>query len=139
MGTVNRTVATLRIGGDALDPASISRMLGHEPTSSQVKGEELIGAKTGRVRIAKTGLWLLEASDQVPGDLDAQVEEVLSRLTPDLSVWRDISTHHSIDLFCGLFLLQGNEGLSISAKSLNALGIRGIELGLDIYGELKDA
>jgi hypothetical protein len=60
-------------------------------------------------------MWILEASDQVPGDLDAQVEEILARLTPDLSVWRDISANHSIDLFCGLFMLQGNEGLSISS------------------------
>lgn len=139
MATVNRTVATLRIGGDALDPASISRMLGHEPTSAQVKCEEVIGPKTGQVRIAKTGMWRLDASDQVPGNLDAQVEEILGRLTPDLSVWRDISAHHSIDLFCGLFMLQGNEGLSISPTSLSALRSRGIEFGLDIYGELKDA
>jgi hypothetical protein len=64
MATVNRTVATLRIGGDSLDPATISRMLGKLPTSSQVKGQEL--------------------------------------------------------------------------ESLGALGSRGIELSLDIYGELDD-
>jgi hypothetical protein len=139
MATVNRTVATLRIGGDSLDPATVSRLLGKEPTSSQVKGQELIGRNTGHVRVAKTGMWRLESADQLPGDLDAQIQELLAQLTPDLSIWRDLSSLHSIDLFCGLFMLQGNAGLTLSPESLSALGSRGIELGLDIYGELKDA
>jgi hypothetical protein len=139
MATIDRTVATLRIAGDTLDPADVTRALGCDPTSAQVKGQELVGAKTGRVRIARIGMWRLEARDQQPGNLNAQIQEILGRLTHDLSVWRDIASRHSIDLFCGLFMLNGNEGLSISPDSMSALGSRGIELGLDIYGELKEA
>jgi hypothetical protein len=50
-----------------------------------------------------------------------------------LAIWRSIGEKHEIDLFCGLFLGVSNEGMSLSSKSLAALGVRGIELALDIY------
>ena len=40
---------------------------------------------------------------------------------------------YDVDLFCGLFMREGNEGLAISSKYLAELGARGIEIGLDIY------
>ena len=49
-------------------------------------------------------------------------------------MWRSITERYGIDLFCGLFMRVGNEGLSLSPQSLAALGRRQIELGLDIYG-----
>jgi len=39
-----------------------------------------------------------------------------------------------VDIFCGLFMGSSNEGLSLSPRTLSALGQCGIELGLDIYG-----
>jgi hypothetical protein len=38
-----------------------------------------------------------------------------------------------MDMFCGLFMKNENEGLSLSAESLAMLGERSIELSLDIY------
>lgn len=134
MAHLKRTVATLRIMGDDLRPDEITRMLGCEPTFSQIKGEELIGRKTGFVRIAKFGMWQLQATDREPGNLDEQIEELLDKLSGSVDNWNDISNKFEIDLFCGLFLARSNEGLSISPKSLAALGGRSIELDLDIYG-----
>ncbi len=42
---------------------------------------------TGRERIAKTGSWIVRVARREPGDLDAQVEELLSPLSKDLSIW----------------------------------------------------
>ena len=78
-------------------------------------------------------MWHLEAADQVPGDLDSQIEDLLGRLTSDLGVWREVTSTYRTDVFCGLFMDGSNEGLSLSPSSLAALGNRGIELGLDIY------
>jgi hypothetical protein len=86
------------------------------------------------VRIARTGAWHLSATDREPEDLDGQVNELLSKLTDDLTVWTSIAKKYRVDLFCGLFMHQGNEGLSVKPESLAALGLRRIELGLDIYG-----
>jgi len=134
MAALNRTAASLRIFGDDLEPMEITSLLGCEPSAGERKGQELIGKSTGKVRIAKTGSWRLSANKQSPGNLDAQVEEILSKLSPDLSVWHVVTGRFRADLFCGLFLESPIEGISISAASLAALGNRGIELGLDIYG-----
>lgn len=134
MAHLDRSVATLRIAGDKLQPAEISTLLGHAASKEQVKGEVFVGKVTGRSRTAKTGIWRLEATDATPEDLDGQIAELLGKLTGNLSVWAQISTKYEIDLFCGLFMKCSNEGLWVSAESLKALGERGIELSLDIYG-----
>ena len=138
MAQVHQSVATLRIMGDDLDPTEITKALGCEPTEGQRKGDVLVGRDTGIERIAKFGKWHLDASDQEPEDLDGQISELLRRLTPSLDVWKFLGTRYRIDLFCGLFMQQTNEGLVLSPESLKALGERGIELGLDIYSPTRE-
>lgn len=133
MANLHRSVATLRVTGDALIPSEITTLLGAKPSEAQTKGDQLIGPRTGRIRIAKFGMWRLEASEREPEDLDGQVHELLSQLTADLSVWADITREFEINLFCGLFMEVGNEGVLLSPSTLTALGQRGIELHLDIY------
>jgi hypothetical protein len=133
MAQVQRSVVSLRISSDDLIPDEITRLLGATPTHTQIKGEKIVGKKTGHVRIAKFGMWRLSASDREPEDMDGQIREILSQTNSDLSVWRSIAQKHEIDLFCGLFLRVSNEGMTLSPESLSALGERGIELGLDIY------
>jgi len=132
MAELHRSVATLRISGDDLDPAEITQLLGHTPTHAQRKGETLTSS-SGQTRIAGFGAWRLEATDRAPQNLNGQIAEVLDQLTPSLDVWRAIAAKYRIDLFCGLFMNVTNEGLELSPDSLRALGERGIELGLDIY------
>ena len=69
-----------------------------------------------------------------PGNIDSQIFEILNKLNSDLTVWKSISNKYDIDLFCGLFMEKGIEGLTIYPKALKALGERGIEIGFDIYG-----
>lgn len=133
MAHVQRSVVTLRIGSEDLIPDEITKLLGATPTHTQTKGEQIVGRKTGHVRIAKMGMWRLCAKDREPEDMDGQIEELLRQTTSDLAVWRSIGEKHEIDLFCGLFLGVSNEGMSLSSKSLAALGERGIQLALDIY------
>jgi hypothetical protein len=91
MASLDHTAASLRIFGDDLDPEELTRLLGHEPSVSELKGQEIVGKTTGNIRVARTGSWRLHASRQAPGDLDAQIEELLSKLSSDLSVWRGVS------------------------------------------------
>lgn len=134
MAQLHKSVATLRIFGDSLTPEEVSRVLGCEPTRSEYKGKIIRGPQTGRERIAKTGAWRLETTDREPEDLDSQISELLTKTTQDIKVWKSLSDKFEIDLFCGFFLSESNEGLSISPESLVALGKRGITLSLDIYG-----
>lgn len=137
MAQLARSVATLRIAGDDLVPEEISSLLGCEPTFAQRKGEE-IPTKSG-VHIAKFGHWRLKTKDAEPEDLDGQVTELLSKLTQDVQVWQLLSKRFRIDLFCGWFMNESNEGVSISPATLRSLGERGIELGLDIYAPDSEA
>jgi hypothetical protein len=138
MAHVQRSVATLRICSDDLTPDEISRLLGATPTHTQVKGQRIVGLKTGHVWIANIGMWRLCATDREPEDIDGQIQEILSQATSDLAVLRSIAEKHEMDLFCGIFLGVGNEGMTLSARSLAALGERGIEISLDIYSGHDD-
>ena len=137
MAELARAVATLRIFGDALDPAEVTRVLGVEPSTAERKGEAIAG-RSGHVRVAKTGRWDLRLDECVPGDPDAQVQGLLARIRADIVVWRALASRFDIDLFCGWFMAGGNEGVELSPATLLALGERGIRLGIDLYAPDDD-
>jgi hypothetical protein len=78
-------------------------------------------------------MWRLEADLRRPADLCSQIDEIFGKLTSDLSVWKELGVLCKVDLFCGLFMGSGNDGISIGVKQLLVLAERGIELALDIY------
>jgi hypothetical protein len=138
MAQLHQSMASLRIFGDDLIPGEITELLGCQPTDSYAKGQIVRGEKTGREYVKQTGMWQLEATDHQPGDLDQQIAELLGKVTDDLRIWVSLSEQFSIDIFCGLFMEKGNEGISISPDTLLALGQRRLELGLDIYEPDRD-
>jgi len=138
MAHLSRTVASLRIGGDDLDPDEVSALLCCQPTAGYRKGQVVRGPSSGRDFLKKTGSWMLDAEDQAPGDLDEQVRSILDRLPADLSIWRTLSSRYKIDLFCGWFMEETNEGIEVSAKTLMRLGERAILLGVCIYAPLTN-
>src|SRR5262245_24944824 len=125
MAEVRTSAAALRVSGDDLVPGAITSMLGVQPRSAHVKGEKIVGSKTGQVRFTKSGLWMLNVFDREPADVDGQIREIFQRTTQDLNVWREITKKYRVDLFCGLFFEGDDVGLSISPQSLAALGERG--------------
>ena len=133
MAHIHKSALSLRISGDSLVPAEITQMLGAAPTFSQSKGDETRGNKTGIVRIARSGMWLLSVDDQSPENLDGQLRELFDGLTDDFDVWRKISESGSPDLFCGLVMQGSNEGLTISASVMKMIADRGLEIGFDVY------
>jgi hypothetical protein len=133
MAQMHKSVATLRIIGGDLVPAEVSRLLNCTPTTAQTKGDVIVG-KSGHQRTARTGMWSLRSEDKEPENLDGQVGEILGKLTGNIETWQTLVARFRVDLFCGLFMSGGNEGLSISPTSLLSLGQRGITLGLDVYG-----
>jgi hypothetical protein len=133
MAQLHRSKATLRIVSDSLVPDVVTDALGHAPDEAQVKGQEFAGRASGKSRVAKFGMWRLAAPEARPGDVDTQIKSILGKLTSDLSVWRRLAAESEMDMFCGLFMQQENEGLNLSAEALAMLGERGIELSLDIY------
>ena len=138
MAIISRTVACLRVIGDDLIPADISAKLGCEPTREMIKGKPFSWNANGKPRIAKSGMWRLEATEREPGDLDSQVSEILDLLTSDLNVWQSFSGKFRMDMFCGVFMEASMEGIGLTADTMLALGQRGIEIDFDIYGPDED-
>ncbi|KUM53038.1 hypothetical protein AR688_03680 [Rheinheimera sp. EpRS3] len=138
MGALEYSQATLRIFGEDLIPEDVSNLLGAKATKSKKKGDEVVGKVSGKVRIAKIGSWHLHAEKREPEDLNAPIAEILSQLTSDLAVWERLCQNYKVDMFCGLFMGNCNDGLSLSPEIMLALGQLKIVLDLDIYSGSDD-
>jgi len=137
MGAFESSRASLRVFGDDLIPDEISAALGAAPTKSEIRGE-VLRSINGRERVAKCGSWRLHAAEAKPEDTNAQVRELLAKLSSDLNIWRDIAKRFEVDLFCGWFMSGSNDGVELAPETLLALGERGIALSLDIYAPDED-
>ncbi len=73
-----------------------------------------------------------------PGDLDAQISEILDQLTDDTEIWKKLTTRFRADIFCGLFMAEGNEGISLSSETLEELAARCLTIDFDIYDSSDD-
>ncbi|WP_340316130.1 DUF4279 domain-containing protein [Rhizorhabdus argentea] len=133
MAELHKTVTTLRLFGDDLDPDEITARLRCVPTVGAKKGGGWL-TTGGTEKVARTGFWRLEVKDQQPGDLDVQVAELLALCSDDLSAWADLTARFTVDIFCGLFMEESNEGTTLSAETMKELGLRNLPLDLDIYG-----
>lgn len=134
---LSRSAASLRFFGDDLDPEEVTSLLGAPPTVGARKGG-VWHTSRGVEKVARTGSWRLQGPRREPGDLDAQVTALLAPLTVDLGVWKALAERFKGDIFCGLFLEETNEGLSLTPETLAAIGNRGLTLDLDIYGPLGE-
>lgn len=130
VAVIHETMATLRFWGDELDPHEVTRLMGVAPTSAVSKGQLIVGRGP---RVARSGRWSLKVNRRQPGDLSGQIEEILSGLTQDLNVWRDLSGRFGGCIFVGFFMAEGNEGCDLSSETLKLLTDRGLSLLLDIY------
>jgi Domain of unknown function (DUF4279) len=130
MAVIAETLASLRFYGDDLEPEALTLRLCGAPSASWRKGEMFGTRRTAR----RTGAWILEAERREPGDLDGQIEEIFSKLTLDISVWRELASRYQPDLFVGLMLEESNEGIELNGRSLSLLADREVSLGLDVYG-----
>jgi len=138
MGELSETAASLRFGGDDLDPAEVSRLLGATPTLAYRKGEPWL-TPNGQKIIGRTGVWMLGIERVRPGSLDRQIADLLAPLSQDLVVWNDLSRRFGGVIFSGLFLESGNEGIGLQPQTMLALGSRGLGLDMDIYGATDDS
>jgi hypothetical protein len=139
MAAIHRAVATLRIFGPDLEPDKITALLGGSPSRTQRQGQQMASGEGMPPRIARFGQWRIDVPDTEPEDFDLQVCQILAGLSQDFEVWRSISQQYKVDMFCGWFMKESNEGADIKPETLAALGQRGIALALDIYAPDLDA
>jgi hypothetical protein len=132
MSELARSDVTLRFFGDDLIPEELTQMLGCTPTVGVRKDGTWLTLR-GAEKTARTGSWRLNAPRSLPGDLNGQISSLFAQLTTDLAVWEDLARRYRADLFCGLFLRDGNEGMILSVDTLTAISQRRLFVDFDIY------
>lgn len=137
MAIINRCRAALRIFGDDLVPEELSRLFDHFFTKGWIKGYQY-STSSGAVVVKKTGAWILEAEPSETGDFDGQISQLLSHTNVSLDVWASFAKKFDMDIFCGWFMHEWNEGIVVSPQTLLMLGERNIALSVDIYAPLDD-
>jgi hypothetical protein len=137
MATLHRSKAALRIFGDELVPEELSRLFDHFYTKGWTKGYQY-STSSGAVVVKNTGAWILEAEPSETGDFDGQISQLLSHTNVSLDVWASFARKFEMDIFCGWFMHEPNEGIVVSPQTLLMLGERNIALSVDIYAPLGD-
>lgn len=133
-GRVGGTVATLRFFGEDLDPDNLTRLLACKPTATHQVGDPFTKGSSGRHRKAS---WRLESRLEKTYSIDDHVGDLLSRVSDDLAVWRELACFKP-DIRFGLFLSGFNQGDAVSPQTSGMLAARGIVLRMDIYCALDD-
>jgi len=128
---VPRLRVALRIRGDTLDPDFFTQQLGVAPSFSTRKGEVI--ARRGREQLHTTGVWTYRVEVPPGTELGDAIAHLLAALPEDATLWEEITSSFSADLFCAVSMENDNQRTVIDPEVLNALARRGLALSLDLY------
>jgi hypothetical protein len=132
-GDLDELRLSVRITGDDLDPAAITRTLGIEPTFAARKGD--MRESAGQRIVQRTGVWYIDLAESSEWVIDDAITTLLTHLPADPEVWHGLAETHSIDLLCGAFLFGWNRSFVLAPATLEALAARHMALSVDIYCE----
>jgi len=136
MAAVARSVASLRIIGDSVKVAELTQLMGREPSLAYETGESF--EVRGRVLTRKSGMWMIRVPASEPESLDAQIAELLGSVSASVETWQRLSERFRLNVFCGLFMEESNEGFSLEPATLSALAARKITIDFDVYAPSTD-
>jgi hypothetical protein len=136
--TCERTLATLRIGGEELDPTFVTSHLGIQPTKSQKKGEIKTNSR-GFERTIKKGGWFLSSEDHVNSkDIRRHLDWLLTRLAPVKDQLRALQEIEGItmDVNC-IWWSAGDGGPTLWPEQMRLLAELNLECGfyISFYGD----
>lgn len=132
MDNLQRAVVSVLVNGDDLDPTEITTLLGRSPRLGVIKGETFRATHGKQVK-AKTGMWQLGGEWESPPCLDNQVQRLLSTLTEDMSVWREITGRHHCYLSVGGYFHDWTGGMTLAPSTLKLLVDRNLAIDFDLY------
>jgi hypothetical protein len=115
-----RATASIRLKGDDLVPSEVSALLGCAPALSYRKGEPmpLRGAKPP---LGRTGFWSTNSGVPDGRPLEEHILGLIDKLPAPVEVWQRLGRKYRMDCFCAVFLTQANQGVELSAESLQWL------------------
>ena len=128
---IPRLRVSLRIRGDVLDPDFLTQQLGVAPSFGARKGD--VTVRRGRERVHTTGVWSYRSEVPAGTELGDAVMHLLAALPQDATLWEEITSSFTADLFCGVFLEDDNQSTVVPPEVLAELGRRGLSLSLDLF------
>jgi Domain of unknown function (DUF4279) len=132
--TCARTHATVCIYGDSLDPETVTRDLGIQPTDAHRRGEIRNGDRR-RPLVYRTGGWFLESRMVVSSrDLRQHIDWLLDQLGGKGDVLRRIrDSEHTTIISCFWESAHGYGGPMLWPEQIARLAALGLELWFDVY------
>ena len=127
---IPRLRVSLRIRGDTLDPDFLTQQLGVAPSFSARKDE--VTVRRGRERLHTTGVWSYRAEVPSGTELGDALMHLLVALPQDATLWEEITSSFTADLYCGVFLEDDNQSMVIPPEVLSEVGRRGLSLSFDV-------
>jgi hypothetical protein len=128
---IPRSRVALRIRGDALDPEFLTQQFGVAPSFSARKGETVV--RHGRESVQETGVWNYQLDVPPATELGEVIARLLEVFPEDSTLWGELTSAYSADVFCGIFLDADDQSTVVEAEVLAALGRRGLLLSLDFH------
>ena len=132
-GDIDRVNVSLRIGADDLDPGWVTSLLGRTPTFAARKGEPR-SSRAGEI-VQPTGVWLYSLPESTEWELGDAIGALLDLFPSDLSIWQQLRTQATLEVFCGLHLGQWNRGGELPPALVARLAERGLGVQIDIYSD----
>jgi hypothetical protein len=128
---IPRLRVSLRIRGDALDPDFLTQQLGVAPSFAARKGELI--ARRGTERLQTTGVWTYRLEVPSSTELGDAIAHLMAALPEDATLWEEITSSFTADVFCGVFLQNDNQSTHVAADVLSTLSRRGLPLTFDLF------
>lgn len=121
--------------GEALVPDEVTEALRITPSECHQSGDPR-QAPPGRTYAPyREGLWRLSSGVADEADLDAHLDDLLTRLGGARAALDRLKTAgFKQDIFIGVFSGGGNSEFRISRRNLARIQQLGVELDFDIYG-----
>jgi len=132
MDSLQRSTVSLLIDGDALDPSEISMLLDSQPSLGVPKGDFFL-TSIGKEVQAKTGKWQLNGEWESPSDLNRQISDLLSNLTDDLAVWKNVTDRFHCYISIGGYFNDWTGGFTLEPSTAKLLSDRDLAIDFDLY------
>ncbi len=125
--------ASVRIGGETLQPEEIGAALGLQATRTHLKGQQRSQRAPIRKAVWNDSMWLLSSPLGKDRDLAEHLPWLLDALEPKFDVFKSLSEKYQIVFICGFCSAHGQGGFVLDNVTLTRLAKLGVPVLVDLY------
>lgn len=123
----------LIISGFEGSPDAISRVLGMQPTRTQLRGEPVTFGELKTKLRRKANFWILDSGLPTTAALADQVAAVVKQVEGAAARFTDLPEGSSVTLTCAIYDYSRDVALVFDTSVITALATIGADLNIDYY------